>query len=706
MGTRWRGLLAPIDAVVDDSRRMRFKTFTCRTLPLAMKWQRVDVGGHDESVVVGSLEEFTVCTLQEAIDAGWITLEQAGETGMALAALGAWGSGEIFDDIDSAALPRMAEDVAEAKELLTRRVVAPSVDPIPVGAVYMVEPGSDEPITEDRWWQLMDEAERTGIDPELELLIENGLVTAVTLVMQPAFSEVRPFELYDGEPAGVTAAAKVLALTAAAGIDVFPADVFTAPAEAPPMGPVQVLPQQPGEDFRRVAGYAAASGTCHIGFPGICLTPPESATDYALFNRYPQNTTEGVVSAGRLTVGHGQFVARCGHTACRGNDDHGCRDWGMPTVLAHHDAMKVAAWVRAVEYPGVGTWVQGILDPAATDADLAVLNRRKVSGHWCDSGGNLEMVELLALHRETPGFPIPATSMRGGRQVSLIAAGTVPSEPAVQPATGLGFARQVADLVVADLRQLGLTAAPLLALEVEPPSAVTAAAEYTGAMIALIPSPDDAARLAVDGGEPVDQLHLTLAYLGEAATIPADVQSSIVEAMRQLAVAMADQPMPDCDPEEGDCPPMLSDAGLICEGFGLSAFNPNTTARDTAIVLTVGGAGLAEVQRATAAVAASLHPGMPAQHEPFAAHLTLSYDDDTLDLEPLRARANQPVTFTHIRCAFAGAYTDIPLGRPTVEPDADTLSAELAAALDFPDADLRRREADLLLAELDALEVG
>lgn len=41
----------------------------------------------------------------------------------------------------------------------------------------------------------------------------------------------------------------------------------------------------------------------------------------------------------------------------------------------------------------------------------------------------------------------------------------------------------------------------------------------TGAMVALYPSPEAAQQLALDGGEPVGELHLTLAYLGKAAQV-------------------------------------------------------------------------------------------------------------------------------------------------------------------------------------------
>ena len=60
MGTRWRGLLAPINKPTGDGRRMAPGAFTHRPLPLPLKWQREDNMGHDDSVVVGLMDTITI----------------------------------------------------------------------------------------------------------------------------------------------------------------------------------------------------------------------------------------------------------------------------------------------------------------------------------------------------------------------------------------------------------------------------------------------------------------------------------------------------------------------------------------------------------------------------------------------------------------------------------------------------------------------
>src|SRR3546814_13073854 len=70
---------------------------------------------------------------------------------------------------------------------------------------------------------------------------------------------------------------------------------------------------------------------------------------------------------------------------------------------------------------------------------------------------------------------------------------------------------------------------------------LTAAADgshMSGAMIALMPTVEDAARLAIEGGEDAEQLHLTLRYLGKGADFDAGARSAIVDSVRSLAGGM------------------------------------------------------------------------------------------------------------------------------------------------------------------------
>ena len=70
---------------------------------------------------------------------------------------------------------------------------------------------------------------------------------------------------------------------------------------------------------------------------------------------------------------------------------------------------------------------------------------------------------------------------------------------------------------------------------------LTAAADGShmqGAMIALMPTAEDAERLAIDGGEAAEQLHLTLYYLGKGADFDEAERAAIVDSVRMLAEGM------------------------------------------------------------------------------------------------------------------------------------------------------------------------
>jgi len=174
---------------------------------------------------------------------------------------------------------------------------------------------------------------------------------------------------------------------------------------------------------------------------------------------------------------------------------------------------------------------------------------------------------------------------------------------------------------------------------------------HTGAMVALVPSEADAARLAVDGGEPAGHLHLTLMYLGKAADIPAEAQRRIVAALRST---VEDAIRPDYTlPLHGD-------------GFAISAFNMGHNDREPCIVLGVGGEDVAAVHAMVLdtigevrTTVGGLFP-LPEQLKPWVPHVTLVYTDDVERVAELADRVG-PITFDRLRVSFAGQTVDIPL---------------------------------------------
>ncbi|MER7842197.1 phage minor head protein [Streptomyces sp. NPDC096040] len=195
-----------------------------------------------------------------------------------------------------------------------------------------------------------------------------------------------------------------------------------------------------------------------------------------------------------------------------------------------------------------------------------------------------------------------------------------------------------------------------------------AATEHTGAMIALVPSAADIERLALGDGEPAEELHCTLWFLGEADGWTEDQRNELIAGVRSRAARLP-----------GPVPAVA---------FGVNHWNP--TSEDPAWVYAVGDDRDADEEAATLHEARNIavdaledtheRPDTPHQHSPWVPHVTGAYTTDTWPLEAMAERLG-PLTFTHVRVAFAGEATDIPLG-PEEEPPMDNpTAAALTAAL-------------------------
>ena len=193
-------------------------------------------------------------------------------------------------------------------------------------------------------------------------------------------------------------------------------------------------------------------------------------------------------------------------------------------------------------------------------------------------------------------------------------------------------------------RTAGMIAAERELTDAEVLGILTAAGEsHTGAMIALVPRDVDAARLAVDGGEGEEQLHLTLAFLGAASTVPPAARGEIIEQLLHHAV----------------------DVPITGSAFAVAEFNPQGD--EPCVVLIVGDdtGRLEELQQSVCETLGAIHDDgwvMPEQRSPWIPHVTLLYaEDGDVDVESL-AELTGPVIFDRIRVAFSDEVVDIPLG--------------------------------------------
>jgi hypothetical protein len=168
------------------------------------------------------------------------------------------------------------------------------------------------------------------------------------------------------------------------------------------------------DDEGNVFGHIAGWATCHQAFSDMCVTPPRSQTNYTLFHTGAVRLDDGTdLPIGKLTVG-------AGHANPNG--------LGVRGATAHYDNSALAvAMVRATE-DRFGIQVSGVVIPGTPEDKIQELRRSPISGDWRTYRGNLELVAALGVN--SPGFPIPRTLVASleGRQVSLVAAGYVPRD--------------------------------------------------------------------------------------------------------------------------------------------------------------------------------------------------------------------------------------------------------------------------------------
>ncbi|MEU6928953.1 phage minor head protein [Streptomyces sp. NPDC046374] len=177
-----------------------------------------------------------------------------------------------------------------------------------------------------------------------------------------------------------------------------------------------------------------------------------------------------------------------------------------------------------------------------------------------------------------------------------------------------------------------------------------AAGGHTGAMIALVPSADDAERLALaaTGAEPADELHLTLFYLGEGADWDEEHRADLISRLRSRV------------PDIGE--------HLAARAFGANQWNAD--GESPCWVWSVGddpdrpldAPNLETARYAAVYALEEMHrqPNLPTQHSPWQPHVCAAYTRSPSLLTAMNQRLG-PVRFDRLRVAFAGEYTDIPL---------------------------------------------
>jgi hypothetical protein len=162
-----------------------------------------------------------------------------------------------------------------------------------------------------------------------------------------------------------------------------------------------------------VFGHLCGWETCHTGFDGICVAPPQSASGYAYFLTGEVLTDDGPVPVGQITVGGG----------------HAAKGLRMRPAMAHYDATSAAVADVTCGDDEHGVWLAGWVRPGATDEQVYALRAAAPSGDWRTVAGNMELIAAHSVNVQ--GFPVPrvGVGIKNRTQVSLVAAGSFTAEP-------------------------------------------------------------------------------------------------------------------------------------------------------------------------------------------------------------------------------------------------------------------------------------
>lgn len=374
----WRGPLTVEGIETGDGREFDSGALTWADLPLPLRWNKEDSHGgqpHTVAVNVGRIDK----VWRE--DSGLIM-------GEGVLDLGTDDGTTVHGKIKGKYLRGVSVDVDSIKDADMELVWPDQPD----------GPGDDS----DEFAKLFAAPEKT--------IFHAGRIRAATLVDIPAFAEAYIALLDEagavvagGEPIGALRAslAPRHVSTAVKTRSRAPQAWYTNPDLSVPT-PITVT-----EDGR-VYGHAALWGTCHVGQPGMCVTPPREDS-HPYFMTGDAWTDDGAsVSVGQITVG-------TGHASL--NMDH-------RQASEHYDNTGSAVADVAVGNDSHGIWVAGAVRPGVAEGLVHALRAAgQVSGDWRRIGGALRLVGLLAVN--VPGFPVPKlrTHYAGGSQLALVASG-------------------------------------------------------------------------------------------------------------------------------------------------------------------------------------------------------------------------------------------------------------------------------------------
>ena len=158
--------------------------------------------------------------------------------------------------------------------------------------------------------------------------------------------------------------------------------------------------------LRRVHGYAAEWGVCHIGFSGECVeVPPDPTEGYDEFHLGRTKTIDGYINTGLITYGVAHRSAE--------------EILSETPTQAHFDDLSHAWAAVRLGQDDRGVWFSGVVLPTVEEKWLTAIEASgQVSGEW--KYGALRT--LLTVN--VPGFPVLRSSAavdEDGQVLALVA---------------------------------------------------------------------------------------------------------------------------------------------------------------------------------------------------------------------------------------------------------------------------------------------
>lgn len=401
----WNGAITFEGVMTGDGRLIESNALRWENLPIPFRWVREDQSmGHAGAVVVGVIETIDREASGRIAATGWydISHEDGREAARQVGTGQASGVSVDLDDVSFEI--RVAGELLESGIMTDPEAAAVDDD----GRVTVVSINSDDEV----------------------MATTSARVRAATQCAIPAFEGAR-IALTDADWSerieAAAAAAESGALVAAGATrrerSLFPVDPPQAWFLDPRFGEVTPLTI---DDDGRVYGHLATWGTCHIGYPGQCLTPPQSPGAYAYFLTGNLRTMEGTdVRVGQITM----------------DTSHPGEHFSAAAAMEHYSNTGRAMADIMVGQDQFGIWVAGAMRPNVSREQLRVLRASPLSGDWRTfrRGGPLELVGALAVNVQ--GFPVPRPQglVASGQMVSLVAAGMIAPKQVLPPGTPGAF---------------------------------------------------------------------------------------------------------------------------------------------------------------------------------------------------------------------------------------------------------------------------